>query len=446
MSESESPEQFRTRLGDALCLAKWTQVTIHCPTGTNHSCHHPITHSMDLDDILQNPSAIHNTKHKIEQRRLMLEGIRPSECDYCWRVEDTGSIYSDRLYKSHAEWSRFKYDEIVSNPYTQHVVPTRCEVDFDNTCNFKCAYCGPQYSSQWQKEIRDFGPYDLPTVPGYAKQTETLRPDDNPFVDAFWRWFPDAVSEMLEFRITGGEPLLTKNTWKVLDYLLENPCPRLDLAINSNLGVESTVVRKLIEKLRELKEKNCVAKFTLYTSNEAYGRQAEYIRYGLDYYSWENNVREFVKADIGHLAIMATINLLSFSTYKFLMGMVKGIRDEFVSEKRPWPISVLPMYLRNPQMLTGWQATDKELQWMKDCVQYMTDNHFNGFYPKETEHLTKLITMFEKERSDDKHVAFYQWVTEYDKRRGTDFLDTFPEYKDFYNSAKEKCQNIIIRA
>ena len=37
------------------------------------------------------------------------------------------------------------------------------------------------------------------------------------------------------FRITGGEPLLSKDTWGVLDYIIEHPEPnrKINLAINS---------------------------------------------------------------------------------------------------------------------------------------------------------------------------------------------------------------------
>ena len=37
------------------------------------------------------------------------------------------------------------------------------------------------------------------------------------------------------FRMTGGEPLMDKNTFKVFDYVNENPNPFLDLSITSNM-------------------------------------------------------------------------------------------------------------------------------------------------------------------------------------------------------------------
>ena len=61
--------------------------------------------------------------------------------------------------------------------------------------------------------------------------------DPNPYVDAFWKWWPDLYRDLHTFRITGGEPLMSKDTWRVLDYIIQEPEPNknLNLAINSSL-------------------------------------------------------------------------------------------------------------------------------------------------------------------------------------------------------------------
>ena len=65
------------------------------------SCHHPLPHKIDLAEIKTNPSAIHNTREKKEQRRQMQSGDRPAGCEYCWKIEDMGrDAISDRVYKS----------------------------------------------------------------------------------------------------------------------------------------------------------------------------------------------------------------------------------------------------------------------------------------------------------------------------------------------------------
>ena len=85
-------EDAKSKLGPALCLAKWKQVSLHLPTGLNNSCYHPPLHQINADAIKTNPSALHNTEHKKSQRVLMLKNERPQECSYCGYDSGTKSF------------------------------------------------------------------------------------------------------------------------------------------------------------------------------------------------------------------------------------------------------------------------------------------------------------------------------------------------------------------
>jgi hypothetical protein len=153
-------------ISPSFCAAKWLQVTLHLGTGTTHSCHHPVPHHIPLEEIKNNPAALHNTKFKKEQRKLMLEGKRPTECDYCWRAEDSKQdsvVYSDRITKSSEVWAAPHINKISSMPWDLDINPTYLELDFETTCNFKCMYCSPSYSTTWMQEIKKEGPYTLPS-------------------------------------------------------------------------------------------------------------------------------------------------------------------------------------------------------------------------------------------------------------------------------------------
>ena len=109
-------EEFRHELNTispSFCAAKWKQVTMHLQTGHTHSCHHPQTHKVPLSELAVNPSALHNTEFKKEQRRMMLVGERPAECDYCWKVEDTSNSLSDRIFKSADKWAAPHINDII---------------------------------------------------------------------------------------------------------------------------------------------------------------------------------------------------------------------------------------------------------------------------------------------------------------------------------------------
>ena len=61
-------------ISPTFCLAKWHHTTIYLQTGETHSCYHPAPHKIPLEEILSDPSALHNTKEKINQRAEMIEG------------------------------------------------------------------------------------------------------------------------------------------------------------------------------------------------------------------------------------------------------------------------------------------------------------------------------------------------------------------------------------
>ena len=134
------------KISPTLCLAKYTQSNMYLGSYTTHSCHYCPPHTISLEDVKKNLKSLHNTKEKIEQRTLMLEGKRPEGCNYCWNVEDKGYI-SDRITKSFSSYSRKHFERIIEiGP--EGIDPTYLEVSFDNTCNLKCSYCGPTASSK----------------------------------------------------------------------------------------------------------------------------------------------------------------------------------------------------------------------------------------------------------------------------------------------------------
>ena len=82
-------------ISPTMCLAKWNQTSLHLPTGLTNSCYHPPLHEIDANKLANNPAALHNTAEKLQQRREMLAGEKPSGCSYCWNIENTSEM-SDR--------------------------------------------------------------------------------------------------------------------------------------------------------------------------------------------------------------------------------------------------------------------------------------------------------------------------------------------------------------
>lgn len=447
-------------VGPGMCLAKWKQVTLHLGLGHTHSCHHPRTHKIPISEIAKSPSALHNTSIKKIARKQMLEGDRPSECQYCWNVEDSAPkdtiVYSDRTLKSAEPWALPFFDEVMSAGSEQNINPSYLEVSFSNVCNFKCSYCSPDVSSKWMEEIKQHGPYptsiNYNTLEWVKHQNKMPIPEreDNPYIDAFWDWWPELYPTLHTFRITGGEPLMSKHTFKLLEYVLEHPNPNLELGINSNFCVEDKLMDRFIELIKKIKEQNVVKEIIVYTSCEAQGPQAEYIRFGLNYNKWLDSCDKFLSAIPNpKLTIMSTYNLLSVPSYQLFLEDILNLNIKFGKISNMHPVNIDIPYLNNPPHQVVGLLTPDFIEKIKDQIAFMNSHHANvspnyiGFHSSEIQKLERLLAVFEpKILGNDPTKTrwrkdFAIFVDEHDRRRGTDFLKTFPELTKFYNLCKQ---------
>ena len=445
------------KVGCGFCLAKWTQVTLHLGTGMTHSCHHPSPHKIPLNELKRNPSALHNTRFKKTRRKEMLEGKRPSECNYCWNVEDNSNSFSDRVFKSTEPWSWQDYEKIKDSYWSKDFNPRYVEVSFGNACNFACSYCGPQYSSKWVEEIEKHGGY--PTEHNFnsiddikaRNQMPYKQSEHNPYVEAFWKWWPDLYPDLHTFRMTGGEPLMSKDVFRVLEYIQENweQNPNISLAINSNLGVPDKLIDKFIDIAKDLCENNKVRELIVFTSVEATGAQAEYSRFGLKYEKFWSNVdkilTELPKVTVN---IMATYNALSVFTYSDLIDRVFEYKKKHANGERYW-ISALQLdtaYLRWPTHLSVKILTDEQKQLIYKSAEkalyygikeFTKDNY--GFSNIEIQKIKRLYdyAIGTSDFDQDKYRRdLVKFVDEYDSRRKTNFLETFPQFKEIYAEYK----------
>jgi organic radical activating enzyme len=467
----------------SFCLAKWNQVTIHLNNGTTHSCHHCPSHKIPLEELKNNPSALHNTNEKKNTRKMMLNGERPGECNFCWRVEDLKdeNIFSDRVKKSSDPWNDDRIDTVPKMPWDVNVIPKYIELDFSNACNFKCLYCSPAYSTSWVKEIKEHGPIEAGKFRTNSLQALAAKgelpfegdEEDNPYIQAFWKWFPEVLAsgELRDIRITGGEPLLSKNTFKLMDYLIDHPQPNLIFNINSNLGVPKPYIDKLIEYANKLHTTKAVSRVTLFTSGEGHGERGNYIRYGLNYKQWFENVDRVIgSCPALYTTYMCTYNALSVSSFKEFLKDALTLMHKHVNYIDRWhPVLLSVPYMRDPEFLAGWVLTPDYLKYIEECVAFMKENvqvigphPLKGTQPQydQWEQLVKpgfteyIIHDMERVLEVMKNAintgagrvtdlailrqSFHKFIDESDRRRGTNFVETFPEMADFYYMCKNE--------
>jgi hypothetical protein len=452
-----SAEGMKEALGPAMCLAKWKQVSLHLPTGLNNSCYHPPLHEIPKDLLTNNPSALHNTPYKKEQRKIMLKQERPAECSYCWSMEDNGKL-SDRHYRSGEPWAAKDFTAIMASTGEEDVIPSYVEVNFNHACNLKCSYCSPQFSSSWQQEAEQHGAFPTTTPhndPAHFRGSRRPIParEHNPYVEAFWDWWPNLYPELEHFRMTGGEPLLDKNTYRVFDYVLANPKPDLHLNVTSNFSVDEKSWQRYKAYVKELCEGENIEHFMQYISLDSWGSQAEYIRHGLDFNLLWDRVNQFLTEIPGRNSItfIVTMNNLSVTNLDKLFAGILGLRKIYsTTYQRVWfdtPVLRQPAW-QSLQILPESYVEKLEHLWAWMLRQIETeDTRFQGFKDYEIARLDRDIAwMRDGQKLDpatlNKHKAdFFRFFNEHDQRRDTDFLKTFPEMSTWWQECEYHAKN-----
>jgi len=439
----ENLHQYKERIIDPIsksyCAAKWYNATIWLGHGQTTSCHHPPGHNIPIEELKDNPSAIHNTPHKKLMRKMMLDGERPAECEYCWKVEDMGKNHiSDRVFKTEIFTDK-DIEKTTTMPWEENVNLKTLEISFDRACNFKCSYCNPAFSTAWVKDINDYGGYQniqsdgrghfQDTAP-YAEPA-TKKQEDNPYIQAFHKWWESDLADSLEeIRITGGEPIMHKGTWKLFQWFKDNPDRgrNMRFAINSNMCPDTP---KVLDRL--VKESWHVPHLEVYTSMEAVGIQGEYIRDGLDYDLWMSNIHRVLnESNVKKLHMMMTINSLCLVSITEFMDQMLDLREQYENKAPTMTLNIL----RFP----SFQSAAILPEDIKTFYKEKLDNWYNSERPQkmlsdaEKESVRRLVDYLDIVKTPHKNTAetpklyndFKSFFAQYDIRRKKDFMSTFP--------------------
>jgi organic radical activating enzyme len=455
LSDAELAQKKLATVSPSFCLAKWKQVSLHLTNGMNNSCYHPPLHQIDASKLQDDPGALHNTDHKKQMRKLMLEGVRPEECAYCWTMEDNGKL-SDRHYRSGEPWAIKDFDNIIASDWDAPAIPSYVEVNFNSACNLRCSYCSPQFSSSWMAEAETHGAYPTSTPhndPAYFRGARRPIPhrEYNPYVEAFWEWWPELYPELEHFRMTGGEPLMDRNTYRVFDYVLEHDNPKLHLNVTSNFSVEDKLWQKYKTYVKRLCNQKKVEHFMQYVSVDAWMERAEYIRNGLDFNLLWNRVHEFLNEipERSSITFIITMNNLTVTSFKELITGIHGLRQVYSNTyQRVWfdtPILRTPNW-QSMQILPDSYALEMERLWMWMVhMEETPETRFKGFKDYEIHRLDRdlawMKTDLDPEYVKQQQADFYRFFSEHDRRRGTNFVNTFPEMQEWWEQCKYHANN-----
>lgn len=435
------------RISPTFCAVKWKHATINMAFGTVKSCCHQSFRQLELSHN-ESKTQFHDTALDRKERKQMLKGQRPQNCASCWWPEDHGQ-WSDRVLWSSKSWMSPYIEEIAQEKSENAQRPSWLELNFSNVCNLKCSYCSPLFSTNWSKEIIELGPY--PTVPPYnnIEHLEGFKKIDSPKNEqmrhSFWHWFEKIYSDLRLLKLTGGEPLLSEETFRLFELVTKKPNFDMNFAINSNVSVSKGIFDRLLNFVTKAEEMGFAHKFCLHPSVDAFGEKAEYIRHGLNFNLFKSNIEAYLAHPHVHLVFICTINNLSLSSLRELWEYLLYLKKKYGNSNRN--ISISTEMLLSPE----WQNIDilpaSFQSYVQETIAFVETHMGNdgrGFTEFEKKGLERVLEMMKKSKKSKKETAeiqknFFLFFSEHDRRRNTDLLKCFPEFSMFWND----CQNLL---
>lgn len=397
------------------CKLKWTWSTLYLNSNSTASCHRTNFHTFDIDSF-----EFHNTDSKIKDRQSMLQGVWPEKgCYNCKRIEQSGG-QSDRITSNQMS-GLFHPPELDVDPQAVTVTPRMLEVYFDNTCNLKCVYCGPMFSSLWSAEVQKYGGFEKDGLIMHAKSPELVNTEKSK--QRLFEWLLTNGQDLTHFNILGGEPLYQTAFDEFLELVEKQPFPMMDLQIFTNLNCKPEKLRTTIAKVKKFVDQGHLRAFTITASLDCWGPEQEYTRFPLDLSVWEQNFEILVHEHWIKLIVGSTLTVLTVWTLAELIERINKWRK----------IRDIHHY---------FNEVDQPSQLMVDILGNALSDDFDRAIALVPEHSPEQINtknylrgIAKQSQSKgvdrDKCLKMVAYLDELDRRRNTNWAETFPKLWDF---------------
>ncbi len=238
------------------------------------------------DCNIQSFDEIWNGEAITQLREKFSNGEVDNRCGVCKRLEEAGG-------KSIRQETHEKYDDYFeqNNPK----LPVYFDIRFSNACNFACRTCWHGASSGWFPEAKQMK----------RNLGDTALLQNITDFDTFISETGEVLLQAKEIYFAGGEPLVTKEHYQLLDWLVKNKATKIHLRYNTNFSQLKMGEYDVLKFWKHFPVVEIMA------SIDAHGKLGEYIRKGFNWEKFQVN-RELLRPH-KHIrfVIAPTISVLS---------------------------------------------------------------------------------------------------------------------------------------
>jgi len=330
-------------------------------------------------------------------RSKMLAGEEVKGCIRCYQEEAAGK---KSLRERYHENNELPIDKLVdiNKPSIRWI-----ELAISNDCNLACRMCDSRYAWKWFKEEQELFGQTYNTVEKSKSDISNIYP---------------FINDLVHIKFTGGEPLMTKDQWVLVDKLLaERDCSEIFL----NYSTNCTIMPKdsWVEKWSKFKQVEFALSF-----DSANASESEYIRWPAKYETTESVTKRFLELKESHgfhVFLRSTISILNIwympESMEWWWQNDKGLRI------------MNPTHLTYPEILC--------VTVLPEHIKRRVTNKFNNYVSKSNnDKINKSLEYIRNfmNSKDDSYLLpqLQKYLIGTDSYRGQNFFESYPHFEDMF--------------
>ena len=393
---------------DNFCMIPW--IHMHAfPDGRAYPCclseaQHPIG-TLKKNTLRE----IWNDAPMRKMRTNMLEEKPSKECTKCYEQESSGLFSMRESTNKNFGHHINLVDATKENGTVEDFKLIYYDIRFSNLCNFSCRTCGGIFSSSWYRDEKAAGWNPQHPQIMYAGKGE----------DDMWEQMQEHIPHLEQIYFAGGEPLIMKEHWMILDELVKRKMFHVRLIYNTNFSEMKFKGRDVFEMWKLF---DCVSVGASLDGSYARG---EYIRKGQDWQQTVDNRKRMIEicpnVDFyvsSTVSMMNVLHITDFHREWSDMGLVRPMDWNINILQHPfrYRVDVLPQHLKD-------QAKEKildHIKWLMPQDQLTRATHgYKG-----------IINFMMQNDSTHQLKDFFRNNNLIDKVRKENFFAVFPELED----------------
>ena len=271
--------------------------------------------------------------------------------------------------------------------------PVFLDLLWSNKCNFSCLGCFPHISSGMKKFTRAV---EIANGTTYTRKNEWKAEYDLDYI-------MNNLDSIKIIHLNGGEPFLQDGFYDLLEKLIEHNATDVIIWAHTNGSVGKYKNKDIVELLKKFNQSFVIM------SNDGIGERGEYNRYGLKERIWLKNFKRMQDAGIT-VQIQTCYNV-------FNALQLSEMADFF-------PVKSKLTVWAEPACYSGKYLQQSSLY--EKAMEILHENK-NRYHQVDS-----VINFMEEKSNEDYRMRFSESISEFDRIRGTDFIETFPELEELY--------------